>query len=138
MELATNISNKPTATSKKPTRFHSGTAHKASQWHSAQDFSVAQPTRLHSGTAHKASQWHSAQDFTVEQRTRVHSGTAHKTSQWQWAQEHNGRLKTYGLRMKRQSYKQLNFKHSLDKMKSKYGIHIRIQLRIFEKLLRNR
>jgi len=121
----------------------------------AQDVTVAQPTRFHSGTAHKTSKWHSPQDFTwhspqdfavaqptrlqMAQSTGLHSGTAHKISQWHSPQEHNGHLKTYSLIMKRKSYKQLDIKHSLDKTKSKYGIHIRIQLRIFEKkLLRNR
>jgi len=70
-----------------PTRLHSGTAHKTSQWHSPQDFTVAQPTRLHSGTAHKTSQWNNAQEFTVAQPTRLHSDTAHKTSQWHSPQD---------------------------------------------------
>jgi hypothetical protein len=41
--------------------------------------------------------------------------------------------------MKRKSYKRLDFRHYVDKNKSKYDIHVRIELRVCEKnLLRNR
>jgi hypothetical protein len=63
---------------------------------------------------------------------------AYKTSHWHSAQENDVHLKIYTLIMKKKSYKQLDFKHYMDKTKAKYGTHIRIRLRVFErKFLRN-